>query len=34
VLPFIIGGLVKAALAALIIPGAWAVVRRVDASKK
>jgi biotin transport system substrate-specific component len=34
VLPFIVGGLVKAALAALIIPGAWAVVRRVDASKK
>jgi biotin transport system substrate-specific component len=33
-LPFILGGLVKAALAALIIPGAWALVRRVDAAKK
>ena len=32
--PFIIGGLVKAGIAALIIPGAWALVRRVDASKK
>ena len=32
--PFIIGGLVKAAIAALIIPGAWALVRKVDASKK
>ncbi|MGZ8803724.1 MAG: biotin transporter BioY [Microbacterium sp.] len=34
VFPFIIGGLVKAGLAALIIPGAWALVRRVDATKK
>src|SRR6478609_2533042 len=33
-IPFIIGGLVKAAIAALIIPGAWALVRKVDASKK
>ena len=32
--PFIIGGLVKAGLAALLIPGAWALVRRVDAAKK
>jgi biotin transport system substrate-specific component len=32
--PFILGGLIKAALAALIIPGAWALVRKVDASKK
>ena len=34
VLPFILGGLIKAALAALIIPGAWALVHRVDNSKK
>jgi len=34
VLPFILGGLIKAALAALIIPGAWALARRVDNSKK
>ena len=32
--PFIIGGIIKAGLAALIIPGAWALVRKVDASKK
>jgi len=32
--PFIIGGLVKAGIAALIIPGAWALVRKVDATKK
>lgn len=31
--PFIVGGLVKAALAALIIPGAWALVRKVDDAK-
>jgi len=31
--PFIIGGLVKAAIAALLIPGAWALVRKVDAGK-
>ena len=33
-LPFILGGLIKAALAAAIIPGAWALVRKVDATKK
>ncbi|MEZ3160116.1 biotin transporter BioY [Microbacterium sp. BWT-B31] len=33
-LPFIVGGLVKAAIAALAIPGAWALVRRADATKK
>lgn len=32
--PFIVGGLIKAALAALVIPGAWALVRKVDAAKK
>ncbi len=32
--PFIVGGLIKAAIAALLIPGAWALVRRADASKK
>ncbi len=32
--PFIVGGLVKAALAAAIIPGAWALVRRVDKTKE
>jgi biotin transport system substrate-specific component len=32
--PFIVGGLIKAAIAALVIPGAWALVRRVDAAKK
>jgi len=32
--PCIIGGLVKAGIAALIIPGAWALVRKVDATKK
>jgi biotin transport system substrate-specific component len=31
--PFIVGGLVKAALAAAIIPGTWALVRKADASK-
>ena len=31
--PFILGGLIKAALAALIIPSAWALVRAVDATK-
>lgn len=31
--PFIVGGIVKAALAALIVPGAWALVRRIDATK-
>ncbi|MBD3940838.1 biotin transporter BioY [Microbacterium sp. NEAU-LLC] len=33
-LPFIVGGLVKAALAAAIIPGAWALVRAVDKTKE
>ena len=32
-LPFILGGLIKAALAAAFIPGAWALVRKADASK-
>ncbi len=31
--PFIVGGLVKAALAALVIPGAWAAVRAIDRGK-
>lgn len=31
---FIVGGLIKAALAAPIIPGAWALVRRADNAKK
>jgi biotin transport system substrate-specific component len=31
--PFIVGGLIKAGIAALLIPGAWALVRKVDASK-
>lgn len=31
--PFIVGGLIKAALAALIIPGAWALVNAVDKRK-
>lgn len=30
-LPFILGGLMKAALAAAVIPGAWALVRKADA---
>ncbi|MFK4808222.1 biotin transporter BioY [Microbacterium sp. ZW CA_36] len=33
-LPFIVGGLVKAALAAAIIPGAWALVRAADKTKQ
>ncbi|GAA2015564.1 biotin transporter BioY [Microbacterium ulmi] len=33
VTPFIVGGLVKAAIAAALIPAAWALVRRVDARK-
>jgi biotin transport system substrate-specific component len=33
VFPFIIGGLIKAGLAALIIPGAWALVRKIDEGK-
>ncbi|HBS75523.1 MAG TPA: biotin transporter BioY, partial [Microbacterium sp.] len=31
--PFVIGGVVKAAIAAAVIPGAWALVRRVDTSR-
>ncbi len=31
--PFILGGLIKAGIAAVIIPSAWALVRRVDAAK-
>lgn len=31
--PFIVGGLVKAAIAALVIPGGWAAVRAIDRSK-
>lgn len=32
-LPFIVGGILKAALAAAIIPGAWALVRKADQTK-
>ena len=32
--PFVVGGLVKAAIAALLIPAAWAAVRAVDRTKK
>jgi biotin transport system substrate-specific component len=32
-LPFIVGGLIKAGLAAAIIPGAWALVRKADKTK-
>lgn len=32
--PFIVGGLVKAAIAALLIPGAWALVRAADRTKR
>lgn len=32
-LPFIVGGIVKAGLAAAIIPGAWALVRKADNTK-
>ena len=31
--PFIVGGIIKAGLAALIIPGAWALVRSADKRK-
>lgn len=31
--PFIVGGVIKAGLAALLIPGAWALVRKVDERK-
>jgi biotin transport system substrate-specific component len=33
VLPFIVPGLIKAAFAAILVPAAWALVRRVDARK-
>lgn len=33
VLPFIVPGLIKAAFAALLVPGAWLIVRAVDARK-
>ena len=32
--PFIVPGLIKAGFAALLIPGAWALVRRIDTAKK
>lgn len=32
--PFIVGGVVKAAIAALVLRGAWALVGRADASKQ
>ena len=32
--PFIVGGIVKAVLAALVLRGAWALVDRADASKR
>ncbi len=31
--PFIVGGIIKAGIAALIIPGAWALVRKADKTK-
>jgi biotin transport system substrate-specific component len=34
VLPFIVGGLIKAGIAALLIPGAWALVRAADKRKQ
>ena len=30
---FIVGGLIKAALAGALIPGAWRLVNRIDAKK-
>jgi biotin transport system substrate-specific component len=33
VLPFVIGGVIKAALAAVLIPATWVLVRKVDAGK-
>ncbi|MEE2816034.1 MAG: biotin transporter BioY [Actinomycetota bacterium] len=32
--PFIVPGLIKAGFAALLSPGAWALVRRIDTAKK
>lgn len=34
VFPFILGGLIKAAIAALVIPVVWAIVRDVDRTKR
>ena len=34
VFPFIVGGIIKALIAALLIPAAWALVRKADASKR
>jgi biotin transport system substrate-specific component len=34
VTPFIVGGLIKAAIAAAVIPGAWALVRAADRRKQ
>jgi biotin transport system substrate-specific component len=34
VFPFIVGGVIKAAVAAAVIPAAWALVRKVDARSK
>lgn len=34
VLPFIIGGLIKAAIAAVLVPGAWLLVRKADRAKR
>ena len=31
--PFIVGGIIKAGIAALLIPGAWALVRKADKTK-
>lgn len=33
VVPFVVGGLVKAAIAAALIPAAWALVRKADRSR-
>jgi biotin transport system substrate-specific component len=33
-LPFVLGGVVKAALAAALIPGVWALVRRADSARR
>jgi biotin transport system substrate-specific component len=33
VLPFLLPGVVKAAAVALLVPGVWAVVRRIDRSR-
>lgn len=32
--PFVVPGLIKAGFAAVLIPGAWALVRRIDTAKK